>query len=79
MNNKDLIDKLQAYLLAQNPEIVARLLANAMVDFHRLYTIEHLPFDEVDCLFQRIEQNAKSLREFSQKDTHEPLTMGPLR
>lgn len=79
MNNKDLIDKLEAYLLAQNPKIVARLLANTMVDFHRLYTIEYLPFEEVECLFQRIEKNAQSLREFAKNDKHEPLSMGPLK
>lgn len=79
LNNKDLIDKLQAYLLTQNPEIVARLLANCMVDFFRLYTIKYLPFEEVESLFHRIEKNAISLREFEKKDKHEPLTMGPLK
>lgn len=79
MNNKDLIDKLQDYFLTQDPKIVTRILANCMVDFHRLYTIEHLPFEEVDCLFKRIEENAISLRKFAENDVHEPLGMGPLR
>jgi hypothetical protein len=79
MNNKDVIDKLQAYFLQQDPQVLTRLTANMMVDFHRLYSIESLPFEEVECLFQRIERNALSLRDFVENGPKGPLTMGPLK
>lgn len=64
MKNKEVIDKIQAYLIGQSPELVARICASLMVDINRIYTLESLPFEEAENLFDRIERNAIQIQEF---------------
>lgn len=65
MKNKEVLDKLQYYYLTQcDPQVVARALASAMIDYHRLTDLENLPEKELKCLEQRIVLNATELESF---------------
>ena len=65
MTNKELMKRLTAYFLTQDPKTVARLLANAFLDFHRINTLDSLPTKETECLLKRIELNSKNLQRFA--------------
>lgn len=67
------MDRLQAYFLTQPPEIVAKISASAMIDYHRLANLEDLPFEESESLFKRSDLMAEELKKFLKEDTHESL------
>lgn len=64
ITNKEVIDKLQQYYMSSDPAIVARALANAVIDMNRIYNIESIQEGEYECLLYRIEMNAKSVQKF---------------
>lgn len=66
MNNKDLIDKLQDYLLTQSPQDVARIAANAMIDLGRFWDINDLDENEKNCFLERMAHNVNQLKKFAQ-------------
>ncbi len=66
ISNKEVIDRLIEYLLTQDPKIVARSLANAMIDFNRMYHLLDLPLNERNNLLNRIEKNSKEVRRFAE-------------
>ena len=65
MNNKDIIIRLIDYLLTQDPKIVARLLANAMLDYYRIAYPHLLTKEEHERLMLRIHYNAQSYADFA--------------
>jgi hypothetical protein len=64
MKNKEVIAKLQEYLLTQDPKIVAYACACVMVDMSRLASLDDLPEKEAVSLIGRIYLNARQLSEF---------------
>ncbi len=62
--NKEVIRKLSDYFLTQNPGIVARVLANCMIDFHRIRNLDELPENEKDSLTFRIDANSQAVVDF---------------
>lgn len=64
MNNKEVIDSLKEYFITQPPEAVAMLAGALMVDMWRMSSVDSLPQEEAACLFERIEKNAQSVRDF---------------
>jgi hypothetical protein len=64
MNNKEIIDKLQAYYLTQDPALIARLCACFMIDMNRLITMADLPERELECLLARIKMHSEDLWDF---------------
>lgn len=76
--NKQLIDELQAYFLEQDPAIVARLLANSMIDLHRWKNFETLDDETLTNLIYRTTANSITLIKFSKEGPDGALSMGPL-
>jgi hypothetical protein len=64
MDNKQVIQKLVDYYVTQDPAMVARALANALVDFNRFANLPHLPDEERECLFARLKANCDELQDF---------------
>jgi len=75
MNNKKLIEKLVDYFLENDPEVVAKMLANSMLDQYRLCTINDLPREEAACLLYRIQKNMQALKDFSKNGSKDCLTL----
>lgn len=65
MKNKELIDRLQAYFLTQDPNVVARILANYMIDMHRLCCVWEIPEEEQENLACRMSINSEKLQDFA--------------
>lgn len=79
MTNKELIDKLEAYFLNQEPATVCRVLANMMIDMNRMCNISKLPMHERLSLFERCKLNDQQLSQFATSEQYDkPLTMGML-
>lgn len=64
ISNKEVIDRLQEYFLGQDPKVVARILANQIIDLHRWTIWEELPSDEFYSLVVRSKLNSKTLQDF---------------
>ena len=62
--NKDVIDALVKYFLSQNPALIARGLANCMLDLSRFLYIGELETHEQEVLLARTEKNVESLNKF---------------
>lgn len=77
--NKEISDKMTAYFLTQDPEIVARILAANMIDLNRLYHFELLEDDERESLFRRLDHNIEQLQEFIKSGSTSDLTIGHLK
>lgn len=73
MPNKDIADKLTAYFETQDPKVVARALAGAQIDYHRMSILEDLPVKERNRFWKRVRINAKSLEEFLRNGGSEDL------
>ncbi len=73
MTNKELIDKLQAYFLKQDPKVVTRILANMYIDINRVFNVEQLPDQELISLQSRMELNHNELQKFALDENPEPL------
>lgn len=78
ITNKEVIDQLQDYFLKQDPKDVARLLANMMIDMHRVATVCSLPEDEQESLSTRIQINSSTLQEFVENGFKGDFSFGPL-
>ena len=76
ISNKEIIEKLIAYYKKQDVDIIYRVLANCMIDFNRLDTIDKLPIEEKTMLQLRIKLNAQELRKFVKEgDKGKPITL----
>lgn len=64
ITNKEIIENLVKHFLDSDPKEVARALAAAMIDFHRMRTFERLPHAEQACLLKRMDANDKELMDF---------------
>jgi len=64
ISNKEVIQKLTQYFMNQDKSLVCRLLANAMIDYNRIYNSDILPDDELENLNFRIRQNSNELKKF---------------
>ena len=67
ISNKEVLEKLTAYLMQQDHESLATALAGCMIDYNRLYTFHLLERDEKCMLADRIQANAVMLGEFVEK------------
>jgi hypothetical protein len=76
--NKNMIEKLQKYFMKQDKSILARLLANQMIDIYRVYIFDSLSSEGRKCLLKRIELNCEALENFVKDEYEKPLTFGPL-
>lgn len=72
--NKEVVDNLIEYFLTQDKKVVCRLLANAMIDYNRLYFIDSLSTSELSSLTYRIEQNSIEVRKFAENGPDGDLT-----
>ena len=63
--NKQVIEELVAYFITQDQKVVARLLANAMIDFNRLDLYEKMTPQETKSFWNRVGRNALSVRKFA--------------
>lgn len=61
---KQVINDLVEYYLKQEPQFIARALANAMIDLNRLYAWNSLDEEEQASFIFRLEQNVLELRKF---------------
>jgi hypothetical protein len=68
MKNKEAILKLTEYFLLQDRGLIARALANMMIDLNRLDKYESLPPKEAEVLAIRIEKNLDQLRDFLKEE-----------
>lgn len=62
--NKEVIELLQNYYLKQDSKIIARCLANVVIDLHRIQNFEFLPNSEKECLIDRMRLNGEQLEKF---------------
>lgn len=62
--NKEVIDALIEYFLKQPPEVIARGLANSMIDIQRLYLFSECTNEEKKSLLYRTDQNIRALKKF---------------
>jgi coenzyme F420-reducing hydrogenase delta subunit len=70
--NKEIIYLLQEYYLKQDPKIIARCLANMMIDLNRLQHFSYLSSNEAISLMVRMEKNAEQISKFiANPDTEE--------
>jgi len=65
LTNKHLVKKLIEYFLTQDPETVGRILANTLLDHHRMLNYTSLPDEEVESLDARIRMNEEVFLEFA--------------
>lgn len=75
--NSIVIDKLQKYFIKQNPEIVARLAANLLIDIRRFLNLDSLEPEEVESLFERSQKSMKMVYLVAEEEweCHEPLKL----
>lgn len=73
MTNKELIEKLQAYFLKQDPKVVTRILANMYIDVNRWSNSHKLSVREKNLLKLRASLNNMELEKFALDDNPEPL------
>lgn len=78
VSNKELIKRLSDYFVKCDPEVVAKTLAGAMVDFHRIRTVLDLPEEERECLFERLEHNDNELVKFAKNGPTSELKLSVL-
>ena len=78
ITNGQVINNLTDYFLKQDREMVARLLAAAMIDFNRVYHIRAIDEDEKKLLRKRIKFNIATLNKFIADGPHGDLTCGPM-
>ena len=78
VTNKELMDKLSAYLETQDMKIVCRALANAFLDYHRIHNPDQMDADEAVRLFKRIKLNAEQLSDFAINGPTRKFGCGPL-
>lgn len=64
MDNKEIIKKLTDYYLTQDPKIVARALANCIIDIHRIVHYHELPESKAISLNARLLLNSASFDKF---------------
>lgn len=64
ISNKEVIDKLQAYFIAQDPNEIARAFAGMMLDIHRIVIMDELPDGEAINLKNRMILNSQALMDF---------------
>jgi hypothetical protein len=64
MDNKQVIERLTEYFMTQDKHIIARCLANSLLDFHRYYNWDSLPQPELECLLERTRLKSKELEKF---------------
>ena len=64
MTNEEVIDKLQAYFLTQDPKVVARLCGNCIVDINRFLNLSIIPHKEAINLLNRWKENIEDVQEF---------------
>jgi hypothetical protein len=64
MDNKEVIDRLQAYYLTQDPSVVARALASILIDMNRLKHFGELGDKEAQCLEIRLNLMMDELQDF---------------
>lgn len=64
ISNKELIEKLTTYFLKQDPEVVCKLLAAAMIDMSRYRNFDKLGDEELRSLLYRTEHNFHELQDF---------------
>lgn len=76
--NAEVIDLLVEYFFCQDRGVLCHMLANFMIDIHRINNIKHLPDDEKKNLLIRIKKNSETLKEFIENGSTKPLTIGPL-
>lgn len=76
--NKQIIQELIDYLMAQDKKVVCRVLANMMIDFNRIDTIDSLPDIEKSNLKIRIINNAQAVRDFAFNGPKGNLSCGQL-
>lgn len=76
MKNKEIIDKLTAYYLKQDPKVVGRVLASLQLDLYRLSIFEFLSEQEQDCLMARCEHNNKEFRKLTVEPSCMNVNMG---
>jgi enhancing lycopene biosynthesis protein 2 len=62
--NKEIIDALTEYFMDADKEVLARIVANNMIDFHRLRTVRQLPEQERECLLARMDSQEEQLIDF---------------
>jgi hypothetical protein len=65
--NKEVVEELVKYFLTQDPAIVARLLANAWIDYNRISRSVSLSKEERSCLSYRILMNAQEVARFDKE------------
>lgn len=78
MTNKELIEKLVEYFLTQDSKVVARILANQMIDMRRLILLDRLPKEEAASVIKRSLLNMKELERFSRQGPKGDITVGSL-
>jgi len=64
MENKEIMDKLAAYFITQDPAVIARLAASLLIDINRIWHVENLQEEEMESLVERMEINLAQLNEF---------------
>jgi hypothetical protein len=64
MDNKEVMDRLQAYYLTQDPSVVARALASILIDMNRLKHFGELADKEAQCLEIRLNLMMDELQDF---------------
>jgi len=62
--NKQVIDSLTEYFLTQDPRTVCRLLANHMIDAHRMFNFDNLPDPEKECFIFRMKKNEEYFQKY---------------
>lgn len=73
--NKEVVEKLVEYFLTQDQASVCRILANLMIDMHRINNISKLEEKEKASLFFRMDKNSKSLLDFVKNGPQGDLTV----
>lgn len=75
MTNRDLAKRVTAYLLKQDPELVAKFCASIMLDIARYDRLDELSKEEQINLAFRTRHNANELRNFAIDKNPKPLTV----
>lgn len=75
ITNKEVIDKLQQYFLKQDAKVVARMLANQIIDLNRLWGIESLDKDERLSLTERMGHNLKEFHKLIRSEDGKEETL----
>jgi hypothetical protein len=75
MENKEVINKLREYFLRNDPEKVAHLCANFMIDLNRFLNINNLSQEERVRLIDRTILNMDQLRDFMESGNEDALEL----